>query len=164
MNFSNNGMNLLKRLEGCVKSGDKHIIYDDKTAQPVGTKKPLPDGATIGYGHLIKSGEDFRKGIDEARATELLRHDIVAAERAVRKYVCVPITQNQYDALVIFAYNLGDANFANSTVVKYINDPQFHSDKYPTLKSAWMAWNKSSGREIVGLTRRRIQEWELFNG
>ena len=163
MNISDNGLNLLKKLEGAVKKGGIHVIYDDKTGLPVEQGAPLPRGATIGYGHLIKFGEIFSCGIDEQTAIALLRQDIVCAERAVRDNICVPLTQNQYDALVIFAYNIGTKNFAESTVVKYINNPKFHSQKYQNLESAWMAWNKSGEREMPGLTNRRRDEWRLFN-
>lgn len=163
MNFSDSGISLLKRLEGAIKKGDKHIIYDDQTGLAVNPKAPLPRGATIGYGHLIKPGEDFIGGITEHQATKLLRADIVTAERAVHNSINVPLTQNQYDALVIFVYNIGARNFANSTVVKYINNPKFHSIIYPTLESAWRAWNKSGGRNMPGLGMRREQEWLLFN-
>lgn len=163
MNFSDNGINLLKKLEGYVKIGDTHVIYDDKTGCPVNSNGVLPRGATIGYGHLIKSGENFINGINESTATELLRSDIAMAERAVKNNIRVCLTQNQYDALVIFAYNVGMNNFVNSSVVKYINNPNFYSPRYPTLESAWRAWNKSEGREMAGLNKRRDQEWVLFN-
>ena len=162
MNISDNGINLLKRMEGTVKNGDKHVIYDDQTGKAVPANAPLPRGATIGYGHLIKMCEDFSGGITERVATELLRMDISVAERAVRNNITVPLAQNQYDALVMFAYNIGTKNFANSTVVKYINNPKFKSSVYPDLKSAWLAWNKSGGRVMSGLTWRRTQEWNLF--
>ena len=162
MNLSDNGINLLKQCEGCVKNGNMHIIYDDQTGKPVKVSQPLPCGATIGYGHLIKANENFVAGLTEAQATDLLRMDIIFAESAVNKYINVPITQNQYDALVIFAFNIGVNNFANSTVVKYVNNPNFKSLKYPTLKSAWGAWNKSNGHEMPGLTSRRAKELELY--
>ena len=162
MKFSNNGISILKQCEGCVKQNGKHVIYDDKTGKPVPPNVPLPIGATIGYGHLIKSGEDFSDGITESVATELLRADIVNAERAVDTNICVSLSQNQYDALVMLAYNIGAKNFATSTVAKYINNPNFHSTQYPTLQSAWRAWNKSGGREMAGLTARRDTEWKLF--
>ncbi len=162
MKFSNQGIELLKQLEGHVTRGNLHIIYDDKTGRPIDGRAPLPHGATIGYGHLIKPGEDFTGGITERVATELLRADIAAAQCAVQNNITVPLTQNQYDALVIFAYNIGAKNFANSTVVKYINNPNFHSSIYPNLESAWRAWNKSGGRVMAGLNRRRDRELRLF--
>ena len=162
MNISDNGINLLKKLEGCVKIGDKHVIYDDQSGRPVKPNESLPRGATIGYGHLIKQGEDFTNGISETKATELLRADIATAERAVQQSISANLSQNQYDALVIFAYNIGIKNFTESTVVKYVNNPNFHSVRYPTLESAWKAWNKSCGRVMPGLSNRRNQEWDLF--
>ena len=161
MKISDNGINILKRFEGRVKIGGKHVIYDDKTGKPVDSNKELPKGATIGYGHLIKSGEDFRKGITEKQA--ILRSDILTAEFAVKDNITVPLSQNQYDALVSLAYNIGAKNFAGSTVVKYVNDSNYHNTKYPTLESAWKAWNKSGGGEMSGLSNRRHQEFSLFN-
>lgn len=163
MKMSNNGINMLKRVEGCVKQGDNHIIYDDKTGRPVNTKGTLPIGATIGYGHLIKSGEDFRNGITESVATELLRSDIAVAERAVQDNIKVSLSQNQFDALVCLAYNIGTKNFANSTVVKYINNPKFRSPTYPDLESAWKAWNRLRGKFSNGLIKRRQYEWDMYS-
>lgn len=163
MKISDNGINMLKRFEGSVKIGARHVIYDDKTGRPVNSDKELPAGATIGYGHLIKSDEDFKHGITERQATEILRSDISTAERAIKDNITIPLSQNQYDALVSLAYNIGAKNFANSTVVKYVNDSNYYNAKYPTLESAWMAWNKSGGREMAGLTDRRQQEFNLFN-
>ena len=163
MKISNNGINMLKRVEGCVKQGNNHIIYDDKTGRPVNTKGTLPIGATIGYGHLIKSGEDFRNGITDIVATELLRSDIAVAERAVQDNIKVSLSQNQFDALVCLAYNIGTKNFANSTVVKYINDPKFRSPKYPDLESAWKAWNRLRGKISNGLIKRRQYEWDMYS-
>lgn len=162
MKTSNKGINFIKQFEGTVKSGDKHIIYDDETGCPVPSNAPLPRGATIGYGHLIKSGEDFSRGITESQAIEILRSDINMAERAVKDSIIVPLTQNQFDALVSLAYNLGAKKFANSTVVKYVNNPDFTDMTYPTLESAWIAWNKSGGKEMTGLTNRRKAELNLF--
>ena len=162
MNISDDGLNLLKQLEGCVKIGGTHVIYDDKNGKPVNLNNPLPKGATIGYGHLIKQNEDFRNGINEIDATNLLKQDILIFEQVVKNNIHSVLTQNQYDALVIFAFNIGTKNFTNSTVVKYINNSDFHSSVYPTLKSAWMSWNKYCGHESQGLTKRRQQEFDLF--
>lgn len=164
MKISNNGIKWLKDKEDKVlnKQGN-HIIYDDKTGKPVNTNEPLPKGATIGYGHLIKPGENFRNGITENVATELLHSDIATAERIVKNNISVPLSQNQYDALVSLAYNIGAKNFATSTVVRYINNPKFHSSKYPNLESAWKAWNRSLGEISNGLINRRQSEWNMYN-
>lgn len=164
MKMSDDGINWLKNKENKVldKHGN-HIIYDDKNGKPVDINGPLPRGATIGYGHLIKNGEDFRHGISEATAVELLRADIATAERAVKNNISVTLKQNQYDALVSLAYNIGAKNFADSTVVKYINNPNFHSSVYQNLESAWKAWNRSQGEISNGLINRRQYEWNMYN-
>ncbi len=163
MNISDNGIRTLKLCEGSVMRNGRHVIYDDKNGLPVAANARLPAGATIGYGHLIKPGEDFRGGIDEDAATELLRADLAAAERAVCDAITVGLQQNQFDALVMLCFNIGARNFANSTVVKYINNPKFKSGRYPTLAAAWCAWNRTGGHVSAGLIRRRGIEWELFN-
>lgn len=164
MKISDYGIAALKQQEGSVKQDGKHVIYDDQTGKPVPAGAPLPLGATIGYGHLIKPGEDFRGGITECAATELLRADVVAAERAVHDNITVPITQNQYDALVMLAYNIGSDAFTKSTVVQYVNNPDFTSAKYPSLESAWRAWNRSQGAVSSGLINRRNYELNMYNG
>lgn len=163
MKMSDNGIAALKKQEGCVKQDGKHIIYNDQTGKPVPKAAPLPAGATIGYGHLIKPGEDFRGGITESTATELLRGDIAAAEHAVQDNITTPITQNQYDALVMLAYNIGATAFEKSTVVQYVNNPDTVDSKYPSLESAWGAWNKSGGRVMQGLVNRRNYELRIYN-
>ena len=162
MRISDRGIAKLKELEGMVKIGNKHVIYDDKTGKPIDINKPLPRGATIGYGHLIGPGEDFTNGITDSIATELLHADIAGAECAVRDNITVSISQNQYDALVMFVYNIGTKNFAKSTVVKYINNPKYHSPIYPTLESAWLAWNRTHGTVSRGLIKRRQSEWRIY--
>lgn len=162
MKFSENGIEWLKKLEDSVMVRGRHIIYDDATGKPVPVGVPLPVGATIGYGHLIKPGEDFKNGITEHQAVELLRSDIATAESAVQDNITARISQNQYDALVSLAYNIGVGGFKNSTVVKYINNPNFHSNIYPSLESAWKAWNRSQGKVSNGLINRRQKEWRLY--
>ena len=164
MKISNYGINALKQCEGCVMRNGRHVIYDDKNGLPVPKNMPLPSGATIGYGHLIKPHEDFRDGITEDVATELLRCDLAIAEKAVNSTVTAPLRQNQFDALVMLAFNIGVKNFANSTVVKYINNPKFHSTTYPDLPAAWCAWNKINGAVSIGLIRRRNIELNMFIG
>jgi len=162
MNISDNGIRTLKLCEGRVVRGDRHVIYDDKNGLPVAAGAKLPAGATIGYGHLIKPGEDFRGGIDENAATELLRADLATTERAVNGAITVNLRQNQFDALVMLCFNIGARNFANSTVVKYVNNPNFKSVRYPTMAAAWRAWNKTGGRVSAGLTRRREVELNVY--
>ncbi len=162
MKTSERGLTWLKRLEGTVKINNQHIIYDDQTGQPVPAHAPLPRGATIGYGHLIKPGEDFRRGISEQRATEILRADIITAEHTIHTTIIQPLTQYQFDALVALAFNIGVKNFQKSTVVKYINNPDYRGTSYPDLASAWRAWNRTGGKISRGLIRRRQSEYDTF--
>ena len=162
MKLSDNGIRTLKLCEGSVMRNGRHVIYDDKNGLPVAANARLPAGATIGYGHLIKSGEDFRDGIDEDIATKLLRADLSIAERAVNTTVTAKLRQNQFDALVMLCFNIGARNFANSTVVKYINNPDFKSGIYTPLAAAWRAWNRTGGRVSAGLARRRDVELNIY--
>jgi type VI secretion system secreted protein VgrG len=162
MKLSDNGIRTLKQCEGRVMHNGRHVIYDDKNGRPIAAGAALPAGATIGYGHLIKPGEDFRNGIDEDTATEILRDDLKHAERAVCNAITTNLRQNQFDALVMLCFNIGARNFANSTVVKYINNPNFKSSIYPTIAAAWRAWNKTGGRVSAGLLRRREIELNIY--
>ena len=163
MNISNKGINWLKSYEGkVVAKNGRHVIYDDKTGRPIPDGCPLPPGATIGYGHLVRPGENFRDGISECQATAILCTDLCIAERAVRENINVTLAQHQYDALVALAYNIGAGAFAKSTVVKYINNPSFTSVRYSSLEKAWCAWTRSNGVVMPGLIRRRNAEWQLY--
>ncbi len=164
MKISDKGINWLKSKENKVLNEKGiHIIYDDKTGKPVPVGEPLPDGATIGYGHLIKPGEDFSKGLTEQQALELYRQDLQDAQNIVRNNIQVPLTQNQFDALTSLAYNIGSGNFSPSTIVKYVNGANEEKLEYPTPEAAWKAWNKSRGKVMRGLINRRNDEWEMFS-
>lgn len=162
MKISKQGIEFIKKLEGCIKINGKHIIYDDATGQPVLNIMNLPKGATIGYGHLIKSGESFEKGLSDAQATDLLINDINDTEKVINNLIKVQLLQNQYDAIVSFVYNIGAKNFKNSTVLKYLNNNSYKSKIYNSVEVAWKAWNKYNGNISEGLTRRRNLEWLLF--
>ena len=69
------------------------------------------------------------------------------------------LTQNQFDALVIFVFNIGINSFKNSSVVKIINGEKTN---YKGLEDAWKAWNKSQGRVMQGLNNRRNAEYKLY--
>lgn len=107
---------------------------------------------TIGYGHY---GPDVDPGmsISEKTAEELLRNDLLKAESAVMKYMPkYGWTANEYGALVSFAYNVGniDQLTAKGTRTK------------AEIASKMMLYNKSGGKVLAGLTRRREAERNLF--
>lgn len=114
---------------------------------------------TIGYG---STGSHVTRGqvITEPQATALLAKDVSRFEKAVNT-LGVTLTQNQFDALVSLAFNIGVGNFASSTLVKRL--------KAGDMKGAalqFAAWNKARVRGVLtalpGLTRRRAAEAALF--
>jgi lysozyme len=118
---------------------------------------------TIGYGHLIterefKTGKfDERSNITIGYATELLREDVAKAENMVNKKVNVKVTQSQFDAMVSFAFNLGNAAFSRSTMLKRVNEKDWFAAAEQFLK-----WVYAGGRKRRGLLRRRLDEARLF--
>lgn len=155
MALSDHGLEELKRLERFVPR-----LYDDGGAKGKGN-------CTVGYGHLVHhdpcngkqflSEHQFVHGITMRRATTLLRGDARFAEKAVNDLVQAPLTQNQFDALVIFVFNVGRSAFARSSLLATVNAKQF--DKAP---AAFRRWTKSGGKTISGLSNRREHEIALF--
>ncbi len=112
---------------------------------------------TIGYGHLLKSGESFPEGITEPEAERLLQHDIEVAERAVSRLIIVPLTDHQFDAIVSFTFNLGSAALQRSTLRRKINAGL--NDEVPLELMRWI-W--AGGRRCQGLMKRRKAEGEWY--
>ena len=116
---------------------------------------------TIGYGATYYL--DGRKvtmqdpPITQSQATALLQMMVRNYEAAVNRYVQVKINQNQFDALVSFAYNLGNAALQKSTLLKKLN-----AGDYQCAANEFLKWNRAGGRELAGLTRRRKAERALF--
>ncbi|HHQ4314343.1 TPA: lysozyme [Serratia fonticola] len=110
---------------------------------------------TIGWGRTkgVKPGDR----ITEQQAETFLAEDLAVFELTVNSAVKVPVTQNQFDALVSLAFNIGGANFAGSTLVKKLNagDPRGAADQF-------LRWKFADGKEMRGLVRRRAAERELF--
>ena len=117
---------------------------------------------TIGYGATFYPGGKkvtmTDAAITEVQAVELLANMLVSFEKYVDSYCVDTITQNQFDALVSFAYNLGPANLKSSTLLKKVNaNPNDESIKLEFLK-----WVKAGGKTLKGLVRRREAEAELY--
>lgn len=119
---------------------------------------PYPDhkGYSIGHGHLIKPGEDLQY-VTRGQAQELLLEDVGIAERAVRTAVDVELSQSQFDALVLLAYNIGGGAFRGSTLVRKLNagDVAGAAAEFPR-------WNRASGQVNSTLVARRARERALF--
>jgi len=144
MRASENGINLIKRFEGC-----RLTAYQDS----VGVW-------TIGYGWTQPvDGKPVGKGmtITQQKANQLLTEGVAQYENGVTNLVTVPLNQNQFDALVDFAYNLGVNALKGSTLLKKIN-----AGDYAGAVNEFTKWNKAGGKELAGLTRRREAEKSLF--
>lgn len=111
---------------------------------------------TIGYG--TTSGVKRGMVITESQAEDLLEKDLAKFEAGVRKLVTVPLSQNQFDALVVFAYNVGLGNLGNSTLLKLLNNRQ-----YSLVPAQFLRWNRAGGQILNGLTKRRKSEAILFS-
>ena len=111
---------------------------------------------TVGYGH---TGPGVCAGltITEAEAEVYLRLDMLQAVVFVNHRVTVPLTQNQFDALVDFCFNAGCGNFEKSTLLRLVNGGQFVA-----AAAQFAQWNRAGGKEVAGLTRRRAAEAKVF--
>jgi lysozyme len=154
MKISSNGLAVIKYFESCRLSA-----YRDSAGIP-----------TIGWGH---TGSDVRLGmmLSQARADELLVHDVAEHERIVWAAVKVPLTQGQFDALVSFCFNVGPGkkgekdglvtlkNGNPSSLLRRVNAGDFDA-----AMEQFSLWNKAGGAVLKGLVRRRAAECALFAG
>ena len=146
MKISENGLSLIKQFEGL-------------------SLKPYLDAVnipTIGYGSTYyEDGTKVTlkdKPITEERATQLL--EFIANKtfsENINKVVKVALNQNQFDALVSFAYNVGNKNFNWSTLLKKLN-----LSDHVGASLEFGRWNQANGKILNGLVLRRQKERELF--
>ena len=145
MKISNKGLELIKEFEGF--SANAYLC-----------PAKIP---TIGYGNTFwEDGRKVRIGeqISKSKALELL--EFVANKDFADKifpFIEVSISQNQFDAMVSLAYNIGVGAFSKSTLLKKVNAKDFIGAANEFLK-----WDKSNGKPLLGLTRRRQREKELI--
>lgn len=117
---------------------------------------PTPnDRWTIGWGHTSTAKPGMV--ITEEEAQRLFRRDVAWAEAEVNNYVKVPLTQNQFDALVSFVFNVGAGAWRKSTMLRKLN-----AGDYDGAAAEFPRWNKQKGKVLRGLVRRRQHEMELF--
>ncbi|MGS0893912.1 lysozyme [Burkholderia stagnalis] len=135
------GIALIKQFEGL-----RLARYLDAVGKP-----------TIGYGHLILPNERFTRPLAPAEAEALLRQDLRGAELNLRKLLRVPVTQQQFDALMSFVFNLGAGRLHSSTLLRYLN-----AGKPARAADQFLVWNKAGGKPLAGLTKRRQAERALF--
>lgn len=157
------GIDLIKSFEG-LADGNPATVNLDPYLDPIGIW-------TIGWGHAIWAGNDFLRGAQNKRratalypngitlpqAEALLRADLLETCRDVQAIVSRPVTDNQFAALVSFAYNCGCANLKKSTLLRLVN-----AGDVTGADAEFVKWNKAGGRELPGLTRRRTAEAALF--
>ena len=139
MKISRDGLALIKQYEGCR-------LEAYRCAAGV---------LTIGYG---STGSHVKEGmkITQPEADQLLSLDLVRFERAVISLANKP-SQPQFDALVSFAFNLGEGALRSSTLLKLHNQ-----GLYIDAANQFTRWNKAAGRVLLGLTRRREAEKKLY--
>jgi lysozyme len=139
MKFNDLGLQLIKEFEGCSL-----VAYQDQGAV-----------WTIGYGctHGVTPGMT----ITPDAALERLNTDLAGVEDAVSKIVSVALSDNQFSAVVCFAYNVGIGNLMSSTLLKFLN--MGHIDD---AANEFSKWDKVNGTPNAGLSRRRLAEKALF--
>jgi lysozyme len=137
------GVDLIRRFEGC-----RLDAYPDP-----GTGG---DPWTIGYGATgpgIAPGVVWTQEEAEARLVE----DIAQFAGAVERALTVPVSANEFAAMVSLAFNIGAGAFKKSTLLRLVNDGHFEA-----AAEQFLRWNRAGGREMPGLTRRRQAERQLF--
>jgi lysozyme len=140
MEISRKGIDLIKKFEGC-----RLKAYRCSAGVP-----------TIGYGNTYyEDGTKVKLGdrITQERA-ELLLKELVKNYYHQHKN----ITQNQFNAITSFCYNVGNGNYNKSTLKKKL----LANPNDPTIRNEFMKWNKAGGKELLGLTRRRQAEADLY--
>lgn len=143
---SQKGLDLIKRFEGLK-------------LKPYQCPAGIP---TIGYGNTYyPSGAKVKltdPAITKEKAEELLKFLLTSYEKGVDSFCRDDINQNQFDALTSFAYNVGVGNLQKSTLIKKVNK----NPSDPTIRAEFMKWNKGGGKVLLGLTRRRQAEADLY--
>lgn len=139
MNISEPGLKIIKDFEGL-----RLQAYLDSGGVP-----------TIGYGHIkgVKMGDTCTL----AQAEAWLREETAGAVAAVNAALKVPVSQNQFDAMVSLAYNIGNEAFRNSTLLRMLN-----AGDVAGATGQFKRWNKDNGQVVKGLTNRRLAEELLF--
>ncbi len=110
---------------------------------------------TIGYGHTKTARPEMV--ITKEQAIDLLYRDVAWAEKAVNKWVSVPLNYNQKSALVSFVFNIGETQFRNSTLLRVLNE-----GRYDEVGEQLMRWVYDEGVRIPGLVNRRKAERRRF--
>lgn len=146
MKLNETGYNLIKEFEGL-------------RLKPYLCSAGVP---TIGYGSTFyENGSKVKltdMPITKLRAEQLLRNTADKFAERVAVLITKPVTQNQFNALVSFAFNVGVSALKVSTLLKLVNN----NPNDANISKEFMRWNKAGGRVIDGLTKRRIKESAIY--
>lgn len=156
MKMSTQGRSLLAEWEGFESQ-----VYLDLTGKQV-----------IGIGHLLTKDElssgkiyirkkpvKYAQGLTDYQVWDLFDQDLKTFEKAVKKRVKAPLSQHQFDALVAFAFNVGDYSFKKSTLLKCLNE-----GRYEEVPNQFRRWVYCGGQRSRGLLNRREREIALWQG
>ena len=146
LHLSQKGLDLIKQFEGLklkpyLCPANIATVGFGNTYYPDGTKVKLTDPA-----------------ITAQKAEELLKFLMQSYEKGVDSFCRDDISQNQFDALTSFAYNVGVGNLQKSSLIKKVN----LNPNDPAIRLEFMKWNKGAGKVLAGLTRRRQAEADLY--
>ena len=139
------GLEIIKHFEGF--SSDPYLCPADVAT--------IGYGATYGFDHKRITMDHRPISLEEGEA--LLAQELRSVERSVRRLVQVALTQNQFDALVSFTFNLGSGRLQSSTLRSKLNREDYEgaADELPK-------WRKAGGKVLLGLVKRRAVERKLF--
>jgi lysozyme len=134
------GIDLIKSFEGFVST--KYLCAGNRW--------------TIGYGHKLSEYDKYEE-ISKDMAEEILSKDLFIAERAVIKYINTPLLDRQFDALVSFTFNVGEAALQRSTLRQKVN-----YQLYEEAAQEFLKWVHVGTKKLHGLVLRRRAESKLF--
>jgi lysozyme len=131
-----------------------------------GYHRRLPNGDCVAYlcpANVVTIGYGCTEGIKRgmvwthAQALQALENELSKFEAAVNRLVTVEINQNEFDALVSFAYNCGEGALARASILKQLN-----AGNREAAARGFALWNRGGGRVLPGLVRRRRDEAAMF--
>ena len=144
MKTSEKGIEFIKQCEGYMD----HSYQDAAQVWTIGYGTTrYPDGRHVSGGEHCTTEQ----------ATEYLRHDLARFEDCINHYVTVELTQNQFDALASFTYNLGCGALKKSTLLRKLNARNYEGAADEMLK-----WTHAGGHVLRGLVARRSHEHDTF--
>jgi lysozyme len=154
LHLSPQGAALIKAFESCLQLVTGAPGYFKAYVCPAGV-------LTIGWGHTNNHGRRFDANMfwTQSDCDAAFAVDMQHFENAVRRLTTVALNQQQFDALVSFAYNCGEGNLSKSTLLRKVNAGDFAG-----AALEFPRWNRGGGRVLAGLVRRRASEALLFQG